>query len=326
MAAEYDHVQIGVIDSSGNVNIIYPQTYAKDVIVEQGENTYLINSGIISAQGLAETAGDDLSLLKSKNKAIEEIVMGRNIGSHNSLFRGKDLTSIGIDEICNRITSGTFDDLYIGDYFVSSIVSPSGESESVINVLTEFDTLYNTGDTSLLRHHAVIVPRYCFNTKAKMNESVNFNGYANSGMKNTILPQYAEAINYALRGHLISYRSYETNAINSNTKSGRYTGNIGAASACGWYDETLELLSETDVFGTLVTSSSAFESGINRTQLAYFSHNPSGIISNKNNTRVDWWLRNFSAYQYCAYVNASGIISMTTPTNVLGVRPKYIIG
>ena len=45
-------------------------------------------------------------------------VMADNAAAHNSIYRGKNLTNVyTVDEICKRISDGTFKDLYIGDYF-----------------------------------------------------------------------------------------------------------------------------------------------------------------------------------------------------------------
>ena len=41
-----------------------------------------------------------------------------NAGSHNSIYRGKNLGSSVTQEQWNAIEAGTFDDLYIGDYWV----------------------------------------------------------------------------------------------------------------------------------------------------------------------------------------------------------------
>jgi hypothetical protein len=44
--------------------------------------------------------------------------------NHNGIYRGKDLTHVyTIDEIHNRVQNGSFDDLYLGDYFTVSITT-----------------------------------------------------------------------------------------------------------------------------------------------------------------------------------------------------------
>ena len=45
-----------------------------------------------------------------------------------TIYRGKDLTNVySIDEMCRRISKGTFTDLFIGDYFDIEIVEKEAE-------------------------------------------------------------------------------------------------------------------------------------------------------------------------------------------------------
>lgn len=51
-------------------------------------------------------------------------VMMENPLNHNAIFRGKDLTNVySIEEMYDMIHTGTFDDLYLGDYFTKSITT-----------------------------------------------------------------------------------------------------------------------------------------------------------------------------------------------------------
>lgn len=51
-------------------------------------------------------------------------VMNYNALNHNGIFRGKDLTNVyTIDEMYSMIHAGTFDDLFLGDYFTKSITT-----------------------------------------------------------------------------------------------------------------------------------------------------------------------------------------------------------
>ena len=90
--------------------------------------------------------------------------------SHNGIFRGKDLTNIySIDEICERISDGTFCDLYIGDYFDITINTSYTANEIVSCVLAGFDMYLNACDRKFEDHHAVIVPKNYVNQTNKMN-------------------------------------------------------------------------------------------------------------------------------------------------------------
>lgn len=51
-------------------------------------------------------------------------VMNYDALNHNGIFRGKDLTNVyTVDEMYERIHNGTFEDLYLGDYFTKSITT-----------------------------------------------------------------------------------------------------------------------------------------------------------------------------------------------------------
>ena len=69
---------------------------------------------------------------------------------HNTIYRGKDLTDVySIDEMCRRISKGTFTDLFIGDYFDIEISTKFTEKETVRCVFAGFDLFYEKGDAPL---------------------------------------------------------------------------------------------------------------------------------------------------------------------------------
>ena len=60
MATYYNHCQVGIVDASGNVNVIYPQTYASDVKVGTANSSIGITTSstvqsLISKLGSAAT-------------------------------------------------------------------------------------------------------------------------------------------------------------------------------------------------------------------------------------------------------------------------------
>lgn len=83
--------------------------------------------------------------------------------SHNLIYREKNLTNeYTIEEICEKISNGSFDDLFVGDYFDIEISTEFTEKEIVRCVFAGFDLFYGKGDAPLRSHHAVIVPKNCF--------------------------------------------------------------------------------------------------------------------------------------------------------------------
>ena len=82
-----------------------------------------INGETLEGNKTADTLGlataDNVTTLADKLTNIDNGGL-----SHNSIYRGKDLTEVyTIDEMYDMIHSGNFDDLYLGDYFKKSITT-----------------------------------------------------------------------------------------------------------------------------------------------------------------------------------------------------------
>ena len=134
------------------------------IIDNDATQTYVDNETVITATNLNDIQDSIIALENSG------MLNTNNAGFHNSIYRGKNLTGIyTIEQICSRISNGTFDDLFIGDYFDITISTSYTSSETVRCVIAGFDTYYMNGDTSFTAHHAVIVPKNCFSATAQMN-------------------------------------------------------------------------------------------------------------------------------------------------------------
>ena len=57
MATNYNHVQLGVVDANGDVNVLYPQSTAKDVSISRTSNSR-IPSGVNNLQEFMNTVGE----------------------------------------------------------------------------------------------------------------------------------------------------------------------------------------------------------------------------------------------------------------------------
>ena len=252
-------------------------------------------------------------------------VMADNAASHNSIYRGKNLTNVyTVDEICKRISDGTFKDLYIGDYFDKSITTSLGGTETVRLVLAGFDVMWNNGDTALTKHHAVVVPKDCFKTKAKMNEtSVTTGGYAGSDMHTKVLPVYAAALQNVLNNHIITHRELLTTAVSATGNSNAGAGYTGYASAWEWQDCQLRLMSEIQIYGSTVFSSSFYDTGNANIQFPLFRLAPNLKVAGlgHNGGRMWTWLSavvSAAAFAICYY---DGISSGYGAAGEGGVRP-----
>lgn len=308
---------------------------------------------------IVETANGTCSVPYSKIKRLFQNMLEVNAGetqsfpfvdcaaSHNGIFRGKDLTNVyTIDEICERISNGTFEDLYIGDYFDITISTEYTANEVVRCILAGFDTYLKYGDTSFNKHHAVIVPKNSFTSIEKMNStsttgvSENANNpsdkgsYLGSDMQQLVLPVYAAAISSAIGStHLLSRRSLLPYIMTPELASMGGGFLIGASSRSEWVSVQLQLLSEIQVYGANVVSSSFHDTGCDNFQLPLFALDPTlkickngGADSFTSSNRMGYWLRNVSSDTSFATINGSGNSGYSNASNRNAVRPFFCIG
>lgn len=268
----------------------------------------------------------------SPDDFIPNAIALNNAYMHNNIYRGKDLSNLySIEQICSKVSDGSFDDLYVGDYFDITMNSTYNSSEKVRCVIAGFDLYYNTGDTALTKHHAIIVPASTFTTTSYMNDTnVTTGGYQGSYIYTTVLPEYSKALSNVFGTHLLTYKDLLTNATTTNPSTG-YSGHTGTSSNFNWVDTTLILMNEVDVYGTRVFSSSGFDIGIAKIQLPLFRIRPDMIqcgrgYNNAISGRVSYWLSSVSSSTNFCSVHAYGYANNNGVSNQLGVRPRWLIG
>ena len=239
-----------------------------------------------------------------------------NAGAHNAIYRGKNLgTSVTAAQYA-AISAGTFEDMYIGDYWVINGVNWR---------IAAFDYYLNCGDTSCTKHHVVIVPDSCLynaqmhNTSSGQYEAGAANttagGYVGSDMYTTNLEQAKTTIKAAFSGHVLKHRVYLVNAVTD-----------GRPSAGAWCDSEVELMNEQMVYGgaifmPIANGSTVFTNyRVEKSQLPLFAHEPSRICN-----RATWWLRDVVSASGFAVVGTDGLAAYGNASNSLGVRPAFAI-
>lgn len=311
---------------------------ANKKITELVQATSIVNTDLL----LLETANGTRSIAyQDLKKPIDDAVLdaakphpfANNAAAHNGIFRGKDLTSLGVNEICSRISNGSFEDLYIGDYFDITINAEG--SEVVRCILAGFDTYWNNGDNpAFTNHHAVIVTKNCLKTTHAMNPTnTTVGGFIGSDMWTTVLPLYNTAFGSVLGSHLLSHRTLLTKTMNAELASNAGAGFKGASSDWGWYDTKLSLLSEIQVYGSNVFSSSFYDTGCDNLQLPLFALDPTAKVCGRggngagSETARQWyWLRNVASASYFALVYDNGYSTCANASAGSGVRPLFCIG
>ena len=247
-----------------------------------------------------------------KAKAVEGTeakiapLLFNNAGAHNAIYRGKSLGSSVTTAQYSAISAGTFDDMYIGDYWTIGGVNYR---------IAAFDYYLNCGDTRCTKHHVVLVPDTCLYNHVMNDTNITTGAYVGSKMYTEGLEQAKTTIKAAFSGHVLSKRIYLSNA----TANGR-------ASAGAWCDSEVDLMSEHMVYGNGVFSPVSDGTTIpnnyrvEKSQLPLFQHEPSRICN-----RATWWLRDVISASYFAYVSNGGNAYSNGASYSFGVRPAFCI-
>lgn len=228
-------------------------------------------------------------------------------GAHNAIYRGKDLGSAVTDAQWAAIKDGTFDDLYIGDFWTIG---------GVTYRIAAFDYYYNTGDQVCTRHHITLVPDTQMYTHQMNDSDVTAGGYVGSKLYMTGLEQAKTTINTAFGSdHILSHRQMLCNAVSSGKPSGS-----------SWYDSTVELMTEQNVYGGKMfgactdgaTSPAIYT--VDKSQYPLFAFRPD-LISNRN-----WfWLRDVADAMRFSRVDGGGDAICSRASYDVGVRPSFSI-
>lgn len=280
-----------------------------DTILTAGDDSLLlIHDGTgVKTISTANFKKDLKEYMEGVNTILAQLTYD-NAGAHNSIYRGKNLGTTVTEEQWEAISSGTFTDLYIGDYWVIGGVNWR---------IAAFDYYLNCGDTSFTKHHAVIVPDTCLYSAQMNTTNVTTGAYKGSAMYTANLTQAKSTINSAFgSSHVLSHRIYLSNATSN-----------GRASAGEWTDSTVDLMCEHMVYGSGIFSPVSDGSNVpnnyrvEKGQLPLFALEPSRICN-----RDTWWLRDVITAANFAIVDNGGDAGYYNASNSSGVRPAFCIG
>lgn len=226
--------------------------------------------------------------------------------NHCNVFRGKNLGGGVSSAQKAAIKDGSFDNLYIGDYWTINGVTWR---------IADMDYFLRCGDTDFTSHHLVIVPDTQLYT-GKMNEThTTEGGYVGSLMYKSGLDQAKTAIAAAFGNLVTTHRDILCNAVSNGRQSGG-----------GWFDSTVELMCERMVYGNSVFQPGCDGSFIPynyttaKSQFALFRMAPRYITN-----RQWYWLRDVVSATYFAYVVNYGDAIYGGAGGVRGVRPYFVI-
>ena len=227
-----------------------------------------------------ETLKSDLRATEAAMNKILTAISFPGAGAHNSIYRGKNLGTSVTAEQWAAINEGTFDDLYIGDYWVINGVNWR---------IAAFE----------------------------MNSSnITTGGYIGSEMYTTNLADAKTLINNAFgSAHILNHRQYHTTTVAN-----------GRPSAGSWFDSTVELMNEQNVYGGKFFAPTSDGSTvpalytIDKSQFPLFALEPSRITNG-----ATYWLRDVVSAAVFAYVYGCGFAGYYGASVSRGVRPAFSI-
>lgn len=269
-------------------------------------------------------------------------------------FVPKDISSYLADGTLWKRIAGTdgfspFDDIYVGDYIhMSRAISAyerTGqyqETGSEYVTVADIDGAWGRGDTDLINyHHAIMVPGKGLDAtekqhfgRSRMNSGDSTeNGYAGCEMNTTTIGAVASSgstsstatINqqlYAEFGaHLKTVRELVSNSIYSSGYN-RLGSATGCSNSWDWVSVQAILMSEAEVYGTTVWSSSGYDTGTAVRQLALFQHSEVA----RNNRSGYYWLKDVASAAYFCSAYGRGIAAYNLASYASSyVRPRFII-
>lgn len=231
---------------------------------------------------------------------------------HRMVFRGKQIGTSLTAEQRTAIQSGTFEDLWLGDYWLINGVNWR---------IADFNYWYNRGDQALTSNHVVVVPDTNLGT-AKMNStSTTTGGYTGSEMYTTNLEPARTTVNNAFGENVLTHREYLINGVTS-----------GVPTAGAWTDSKVDLMNEPMVYGAYVNTPAsngtvtAKRYTNSATQLALFQLCPQFINAPIPTQRVGYWLRDVVSAERFSRVTDYGPVLDTAASLEYGIRPAFAVG
>ena len=251
---------------------------------------------------------------------------------HNSIYQKKDITAwFRSGELWTRIAND-FDGIYPGQYFdCGKTITANGSSKTGTSMIliAGCNVHWNTHD-EMRYNHITCVPVTHFGL-AHMNPSdTSVGGYWSSDMNQSIIGGVATSgggstINSQLFGvfgsHLKTSTELLSKAIDAN-RYNRFGTPSGTSSDWGGYPVQAVLMSEIEVYGSTVWSSSGYDTGTAKVQMPAFRYNTKDMIPDN----VYYWLKDVASSTYFCFASDDGGAKSSLASLAYPVRPRFILG
>lgn len=256
---------------------------------------------------------------ETKKVIIDDLlkaIVPKNAGAHNGIYRGKDITDLFYNgTLSQQIATGTFDDVFIGDYIIGKVSKRK-------YLVADINYRLNMGDAECKTPHILMIPERIMGT-AKMNDTnITTGAYVGSKMYTEYLTPFKAVIQNDFEiSHIVQHKNLLANAVTN-----------GYESAGGWFDSTIELMNEIMVYGGNIFhniqngANLPYNYTIDKQQLSLFKLRPDLTVArNDAGERYWYWLRDVVSASDFAGVNDYGHAGNGGASLAYGVRPAFLI-
>lgn len=256
---------------------------------------------------------------ETKKVIIDDLlkaIVPKNAGAHNGIYRGKDITDLFYNgTLSQQIATGTFDDVFIGDYIIGKVSKRK-------YLVADINYRLNMGDAECKTPHILMIPERIMGT-AKMNDTnITTGAYVGSKMYTEYLTPFKAVIQNDFEiSHIVQHKNLLANAVTN-----------GYESAGGWFDSTIELMNEIMVYGGNIFhniqngANLPYNYTIDKQQLSLFKLRPDLTVArNDAGERYWYWLRDVVSASFFANVYGYGYAGYGGASDASGVRPAFLI-
>jgi len=296
------------------------QTLAKDASLQ---------SILTQVQGISSIDTKLSNLLTKAGEIYDKIGTGSSSAAdvstyaqiHNKAYRGSYLGETITAAQSNAIATGTFEDLYPGDYWEKEIryydAYGTAITATVRMLIAECDPFLGKRTN---QHHVAVVPQWNLYNAKMYDSDITTYGYFGSKMYTDYLAGAEEAFRVFFGSeHICTYKLTVTNASD------------GTAANTTWLEVTnrvCDLMSIYQVVNTHALTNANLPKDDEATQLALFKLQPEFIklqTSSASANAVNYWLRDLYSTTDFAYVTPSCAVSRSNASYTCGVRPLALI-
>lgn len=287
-----------------NDNIIQQGTYGKESPLVNSTNDGVLDYINNNLEALAASATDAAASAAEALATLNSYVkIQNNAGFHNSIFRGKNLGTSLTAAQSAAIQAGTFDDMFIGDYWVI------GGYNWRIGM---FDPWYNIGDTNFATHHLGIIPDTILYNAQYNSTNTTEGGYVGSALYSGIGTARTTVKNAFGAAHVPTHRIL----LPATCTDGKYT-------SWAWRDEDIILMTEVMAYGACAwgaPGNNGYSVASQDCQWPLFALSPQ-----HRHTRQSYWLQDVASASWFAGVGADGRADRRNASGSVGVRPAFAL-